>query len=133
MPYHINIKANKGVILAAGGFEKDQSLRDQYLPKPSKAEWSAANTFNTGDALKAALRLGADTHQMDTGWWSTVMKVPAQDKGWLSMVDKSIDDYSAKDFRELFEAFRAYTNQNLRMIPLTFVLGFYVRYRVMGL
>ena len=27
---------------------------------------------------------------MDTGWWSTVMKVPGQDKGWLSMVDKSM-------------------------------------------
>ena len=86
----INIKANKGVILAAGGFERDQDLRDQYLPKPSNAEWSAANIHNTGDALKAALKLGADTHQMDTGWWSTTMKVPGQEKGWLSMVDKSM-------------------------------------------
>ena len=63
----INIKANKGVILASGGFEKDQALRDQYLPKPTNIEWSAANIYNTGDALKAALKLGADTHQMDTG------------------------------------------------------------------
>ncbi|MDA9785020.1 FAD-binding protein [Gammaproteobacteria bacterium] len=86
----INIKANKGVILAAGGFERDQDLRDKYLPKPSNAEWSAANIHNTGDALKAALKLGADTHQMDTGWWSTTMKVPGQAKGWLSMVDKSM-------------------------------------------
>ncbi|MDB9947527.1 FAD-binding protein [Gammaproteobacteria bacterium] len=86
----INIKANKGVILAAGGFERDQDLRNKYLPKPSNAEWSAANIHNTGDALKAALKLGADTHQMDTGWWSTTMKVPGQEKGWLSMVDKSM-------------------------------------------
>ena len=86
----INIKANKGVILAAGGFERDQDLRDKYLPKPSNAEWSAANIHNTGDALKAALKLGADTHQMDAGWWSTTMKVPGQEKGWLSMVDKSM-------------------------------------------
>tara|TARA_B110000305_G_scaffold120876_1_gene135599 strand:- start:3367 stop:5076 length:1710 start_codon:yes stop_codon:yes gene_type:complete len=84
------IKANKAVILAAGGFERDQDLRDKYLPKPSNADWSAANTHNTGDALKAALKLGADTHQMDTGWWSTTMKVPGQEKGWLSMVDKSM-------------------------------------------
>ena len=86
----ILIKANKAVILAAGGFERDQDLRDKYLPKPSNADWSAANTHNTGDALKAALKLGADTHQMDTGWWSTTMKVPGQEKGWLSMVDKSM-------------------------------------------
>ena len=86
----LNIKANKGVILASGGFERDQDLRDKYLPKPSNAEWSAANIHNTGDALKAALKLGADTHQMDAGWWSTTMKVPGQEKGWLSMVDKSM-------------------------------------------
>ena len=47
----INIKANKGVILAAGGFERAQDLRDKYLPKPSNAEWSAANIHNTVDAL----------------------------------------------------------------------------------
>ena len=86
----INIKANKGVILASGGFEKDQNLREQYLPQPTNSDWSAGNIYNTGDALKAALKLGADTHQMDTGWWSTVMKVPNQEKGWLSMVDKSM-------------------------------------------
>ena len=86
----INIKANKGVILASGGFEKDQNLREQYLPQPTNSDWSAANIYNTGDALKAALKLGADTHQMDIGWWSTVMKVPNQEKGWLSMVDKSM-------------------------------------------
>ena len=86
----INIKANKGVILASGGFEKDQNLREQYLPQPTNSDWSAGNIYNTGDALKVALKLGADTHQMDTGWWSTVMKVPNQEKGWLSMVDKSM-------------------------------------------
>jgi len=31
-----------------------------------------------------------------------------------------------KRHREIFEAFRLYTNQNLKSIPLTFVLGFYV-------
>ena len=86
----LNIKANKGVILASGGFEKNQELREQYLPQPTNAEWSAANVHNTGDALNEGLRLNAATHQMDTGWWSTTMKVPGQDKGWLSMVDKSM-------------------------------------------
>ena len=87
---NINIKANKGVILASGGFEKDQDLRDKYLPKPTDASWSASNTHNTGDALKAAIKLGAQTHQMDWGWWSTTMKVPGVEKGWLSMVEKSM-------------------------------------------
>ena len=78
------------MILASGGFEKNQELRERYLPQPTNAEWSAANVHNTGDALNEGLRLNAATHQMDTGWWSTTMKVPGQDKGWLSMVDKSM-------------------------------------------
>jgi len=34
--------------------------------------------------------------------------------------------YRWKTYRETFESFRSYANQNLRSIPLTFVLGFYV-------
>ena len=88
----ITIKANKGVILASGGFEKDQALRDKYLPKPTDASWSAANTHNTGDALKAAIKLGAQTHQMDWGWWSTTMKVPGVEKGCLLYTSPSPRD-----------------------------------------
>jgi hypothetical protein len=29
------------VLLGAGGFERNQEMRDQYLNKPTKAEWTA--------------------------------------------------------------------------------------------
>ena len=63
----IKIRANKGVILASGGFEKNQTLREKYLPKPTDKAWSAANIHNTGDAFSATEDLNVALHQMDAG------------------------------------------------------------------
>ena len=41
------------MILASGGFEKNQTLREKYLPKPTDNAWSAANIHNTGAAISA--------------------------------------------------------------------------------
>ena len=39
----------------AGGFEHNQQMREQYLPQPTDARWSAAAGTNTGDAHRAAM------------------------------------------------------------------------------
>jgi 3-oxosteroid 1-dehydrogenase len=65
----MNIQARKGVLLAAGGFEHNQEMREQYLPHPTNAEWSAANPDNTGDAIRMAQALGAVLDLMDDAWW----------------------------------------------------------------
>ena len=65
------LKAEKGVILAAGGFEQSQSMRDQYLPQPSRKEWSGTPAGqNTGDAIRAGMELGADVAYMEHAWWA---------------------------------------------------------------
>ena len=67
----VNIKAGKGVILGAGGFEQNQKMRDQYHPQPSRVEWSATPAGqNTGDAIQAGLKLGAELDLMEHSWWS---------------------------------------------------------------
>ncbi len=86
----LRIKASRGVILAAGGFERNQAMREQYLPRPTNTEWSAANMHNTGDAIRAAMELGADTDQMDWAWWFTTVRVPGDDKAHLSQVEKAM-------------------------------------------
>ena len=65
------VRAAKGVILASGGFEKNQALREQYLPAPTNTTWSAGNPGNEGDALLAGLELGAKTRLMNDAWWTT--------------------------------------------------------------
>lgn len=82
--------ASKGVILAAGGFENNQQMREQYLPKPTNTAWSAAHKGNTGDAIRAAQALGAATRLMDGAWWCTTLKVPGEALPRLSIMEKSL-------------------------------------------
>ncbi len=73
------IRARKGVILASGGFEQNQSLREQYLPAPTAVRWSATPAGqNTGDSLVAAQALGARTALMDWAWWCPTIGVPKE-------------------------------------------------------
>lgn len=64
-----NIKARKGVILAAGGFALNQQMREQYMPHPTNWEWSVANDGDTGDAIRMGLEIGAAVDLMDDAWW----------------------------------------------------------------
>ncbi len=85
-----NIRARKGVILAAGGFEHNQAMREQYLPKPSNTQWSAGNKTNTGDAIRAAIDVGADTALMNQAWWCTTKGIPGAEYPFLSIINKSL-------------------------------------------
>ncbi|MDE0853154.1 MAG: FAD-dependent oxidoreductase [Nevskia sp.] len=66
----LRLKARRGVILASGGFEANQQMREQYLPKPTSAQWSAAPPINPGDGIRAGQALGAATAFMDLTWGS---------------------------------------------------------------
>ncbi|MGI2258245.1 FAD-binding protein [Shewanella sp. GXUN23E] len=77
----LTVRAAKGVILASGGFEQNQALRDKYLAKPSRREWSATPPHaNTGAALEAGMRQGAATALLDWCWWAPTISVPGEDK-----------------------------------------------------
>ena len=83
------IRASKGVVLASGGFEKNQELREQYLPAPTNTAWSAGNPGNEGDALLAGLSLGAKTRLMKDAWWTTTLCVPDEPSPRLAIMEKS--------------------------------------------
>jgi len=83
------IRARKAVVLAAGGFEKNQQLREKYLPQPTNTEWSAGCAHNTGDPLLAGQALGAKTRLMENAWWSTTLCVPDEEAPRLSIMEKS--------------------------------------------
>lgn len=86
----LRIKANKAVMLAAGGFEQNQAMREQYLPAPTNKAWSAGIRSNTGDAIIAGQSLGAQTAQMDGAWWCSTVTVPGREYPFLSIVTKSM-------------------------------------------
>lgn len=75
----LHINAERGVLLGAGGFERNQEMRDQYLNKPSKAEWTATPVGgNTGDAHRAGQAVGAALDLMDWSWGCPTMDVPKE-------------------------------------------------------
>ena len=86
----IRIRAKKGVILGAGGFEKNQEMREAYLPKPTLALWSTGAPGNTGDVILAGKDIGADLGFMDDAWWGPTVVVPGEDFGRMMIVEKSL-------------------------------------------
>lgn len=85
----LTIRARRAVVLAAGGFEHNQQMREQYLPQPTEARWSAAAGTNTGDAHRAAMAAGAATALMDGGWWCSSIRAPDDPVPRLAIMDKS--------------------------------------------
>ena len=59
-----HIGAHHGVLINAGGFARNQRMRDIYQPGTS-AEWTNANPGDTGEIIEEAMRIGAAIAQMD--------------------------------------------------------------------
>ena len=86
----IRIRAQKGLVLAAGGFESNDEMRRQYLPNPTKAEWTTANPGNTGDAIRMGMALGADVDLMDDAWWGPTTVVPGETRARMLVIEKGL-------------------------------------------
>lgn len=72
----VRLRATRGVLLAAGGFEGDGAMRAEH-GVPGSADWSMAPAgANTGDPIRAAVAAGADTALMDEAWWCPGVALP---------------------------------------------------------
>ncbi|TVY78750.1 3-ketosteroid 1-dehydrogenase helE [Fusarium oxysporum f. sp. cubense] len=65
----LRVQAKRGIILAAGGFSRSPEMREQFLQEPTDAKWSLAAPEDKGDAIKAAMDVGADIALMKHPWW----------------------------------------------------------------
>ena len=70
------IRARRGVLLATGGFERNEEMRRQYQRAPIGTEWTTGATGNTGDGIRAGQDLGAATELMDDAWWGPSILLP---------------------------------------------------------
>jgi 3-oxosteroid 1-dehydrogenase len=72
----LQIRARRGVLIATGGFERDEQMRRRYQREPIGTEWTTGAAGNTGDGIRAGLDLGAATGLMDDAWWGPSIALP---------------------------------------------------------
>lgn len=86
----VRVRARKGVVIGAGGFEHNQEMRKQYLPQPTNPEWSGSQINNTGDGIQAAMKIGAQTALMEHAWWAPSVKIPKWDRPYVIFAERSL-------------------------------------------
>ncbi|KAN0092496.1 FAD binding domain containing protein [Hyaloscypha variabilis] len=72
------VLAKHGVLLCAGGFAKNQKMREEYQEGPIDTSWSSAPPSDTGDAIQAGIAVNAATALMDDAWWGPTMIDPVK-------------------------------------------------------
>lgn len=77
----VRVGAEKGVVLATGGFAHNRKYREMFMPKPVPAH-SMAFAENTGDGLEIGERIGARLEAERNDWgglWSPVSVTKRED------------------------------------------------------
>jgi 3-oxosteroid 1-dehydrogenase len=96
----VRLTARRGVVLAAGGFERNETLREQHLPQPTDAGWTATPPgANTGDAHRAGEQVGAAMYLMGHTWGAPTLFVPKEEKFRAMFVERSMPGCMVVDAR----------------------------------
>ncbi len=86
----LRIRATRGVLLGAGGFERNGPMRAKYQRQPTDPAWNAGNPRNQGDGIVMGAAVGAELALMDEAWWTPVTLVPKSNQAWVLVVEKSL-------------------------------------------
>ena len=65
----VAIRARHGVLLATGGFERNDEMRKHYQRAPVATDWTVGSPGNTGDGILAGQTAGGELELMDDAWW----------------------------------------------------------------
>ena len=84
------VQARRGVLLAAGGFERNAEMRAKHLGAGSSTLWTGAQPFNTGDAIRAAAQAGAALEFMDAAWWAPAMRFADEDRARPMFAERAL-------------------------------------------
>ena len=86
----LRIGARRAVLLSAGGFSRNKSMRQKHQPAPITDEWSAGNMRNLGDGHRMGVTAGGRLVLMDEAWWTPTIRIPRQELAWVVVVEKNL-------------------------------------------
>jgi len=84
------IEARRGVVLAAGGFSRNESMRKKYQREPVSDDWTVACPGDTGDAVQMGMEVGAAVRLMEEAWWMPTTVVPHGELPNMIIVERSL-------------------------------------------
>lgn len=84
----VRIRAKHGVILAAGGFEHNDAMRQQYQQHPISTEWTVGAPGNVGRGIQAGMEVGAAVDLMDEAWWMPTLMLKSGP--WTLLFERSM-------------------------------------------
>jgi len=85
----VNVRARKGVLLATGGFSRNEKLRRAHQQAPIGADWTASAPGATGDGIALGLAVGASVDFMGSAWWSPTVVLPGGEERLALIAGKS--------------------------------------------
>lgn len=86
----VGIRVLKGIILAAGGFDRNAAMRREYTPHAADPGRSGGQEGNTGESINTAIAIGAATMNMGDLWSAPVLSIPDEYRGRLSTTERAL-------------------------------------------
>jgi 3-oxosteroid 1-dehydrogenase len=84
----VQIVARRGVLLASGGFERNDELRTRYQRAPVGTQWTVGSPGNTGDGIVAGQDAGGVLELMDDAWWGP--SIPLTGGPYFCLAERSL-------------------------------------------
>jgi 3-oxosteroid 1-dehydrogenase len=82
------IRASRGVLLASGGFERNEEMRQRYQQAPVGIDWTVGSPGNTGDGILAGQAAGGVLELMDDAWWGP--SIPLTGGPYFCLAERSL-------------------------------------------
>ncbi|GAA1393938.1 FAD-binding protein [Luteococcus peritonei] len=86
----VTVRARRGVVLAAGGFDHDARLRRDEQLEAWQPGWSLGAPGNTGDGLRLGQQVGARLAGLEQAWWFPAVAPVGDEQPGMMLAERSL-------------------------------------------
>ncbi|PVH76964.1 fumarate reductase/succinate dehydrogenase flavo protein [Cadophora sp. DSE1049] len=84
------VRANRGVMLCAGGFAKNAAMRQKHTKGPVSDMWTSVPDGDMGCAIQAGQEVGGAVALLDDAWWGPTFVNPQTGETHFALVERSL-------------------------------------------